>query len=74
MKGVLAKHGRVVRIGQIWRANDTRRLRGVRVISIDVARRRVAASDIVSQRAATIPLRNFTTGRDGWSLEKEVFA
>lgn len=72
--GMLAKHGRVVRVGQIWRANDTRRLRGMRVCAISPLKQRVYGKDIVSGREVLVPLRNFTTGRDGWSLEQEAYS
>lgn len=70
-QGIYTKHGRIVRVGQIWRSNDPRRFRGVRVLT-SYSLTHVKVENIVNGVVSFIALKNFTIGTRGWSLEKEA--
>jgi len=75
MRTHLAQHGRRVRLGQIWRSNDPRRFRGVRVVGVtssEASETVVHCEDLTTKRPTIILLRSFTVGTRGWSLEKET--
>jgi hypothetical protein len=61
-------HGRIVRIGQIWRSNDPRRFKGIRILSIGDDQV-VRVINILTGTISRIALRSFTVGSRGWSLE-----
>jgi hypothetical protein len=71
-RGVPAAHGRVLYMGQIWRSNDPRRLRGVRIIDFDLVRRVVVVGNIVTNKLSEVPIARFTIGREGYSLEQDI--
>lgn len=71
---IAAAHGRMIYPGQIWRSNDSSRLAGVRVLGFTLEgphRIGVAVEDIITKQAGVLPVRSFTVGPHGWSLEKE---
>jgi hypothetical protein len=68
--GVKAQHGRVVRAGQLWRTNDPRRFRIVRVEKLDLTCATVR--NIVTGQVARIKYEGFTIGVRGMSLEREA--
>jgi hypothetical protein len=67
--GYAVGHGRIVRVGQVWRSNDRRRLKAVRILGIDHAAQIVLASNVLTCHVSEIALRNFTIGSRGWSLD-----
>ena len=66
----LLPHGRSLRPGQLWRSNDARRFRIVRILRVDLARDSALVMNIVTKVQSDISLRAFTIGTRGWSLEK----
>lgn len=78
IRHIKCPHGRVLRIGQVWRSNDPRRLRAVRLTCF-VPECNVkeggsmwcfllAVTDIVSGRKSYLKPEAFTIGWNGWSL------
>lgn len=68
-------HGRIVRVGQIWRSNDPRELRAVRILDIPpdaTPESKAFVQNVVTGKTSSITLRNFTIGTRGWSLEREA--
>lgn len=64
-------HGRTIRPGQIWRSNDPRRFRGIRILEVfdDFT---VLVCNIVTRHVSTIAAAHFTIGQRGWSLERDA--
>lgn len=69
--GYAVGHGRTVRVGQVWRANDPRRLKAVRVLGIDDEHHVVVALNLRTFHVTEIALTSFTVGSRGWSLEQQ---
>lgn len=72
---VVGKHGRVLRMGQIWQYNDPRELRAVRLIVFFNRARggfEVTVENVVTHKHSIINVKHFTIGQRGWSLLKEV--
>lgn len=63
-------HGRTIALGQVWRHNDPRRLRAVRIVDVDEGLLVAFGKNIVTGKITKIPFRQFTVGREGWSLER----
>jgi hypothetical protein len=57
-----------LRVGQVWRSNDPRILRGVRILGFGPFGAHV--ENIVTRRQTNIRLDQFCTGTRGWSLER----
>jgi hypothetical protein len=62
--------GRRLLIGQVWRSNDPRRLRGVEILDVDADLQQAIVLNIVNGVVSHMPFSRFTIGRDGWSLER----
>jgi hypothetical protein len=66
--GYAVGHGRIVRVGQIWRSNDPRRFKGIRILGVGDDQV-VRVINILTGTISQIALRSFTVGSRGWSLE-----
>jgi hypothetical protein len=62
-------HGRILRVGQVWRSNDPRRLKAVRILDIVTELRIAEVENILTGKRSLIALQAFTIGSRGWSLE-----
>lgn len=69
---VFGQCGRIMRVGQLWRHNDPRRLRVVKIVALHHATQVAHVENVTTQKRSTIPFVDFTIGREGWSLEREV--
>lgn len=63
-------HGRTLKINQLWRSNDARRFRIVRILAIGSFNALV--QNIVTGKTSDIHLQHFTVGPRGWSLEVDA--
>jgi membrane protein implicated in regulation of membrane protease activity len=70
--GVAVGHGRIVREDQIWRANDPRRLKAVRVLAVSGPGGWALVVNLVTGVISAIALKAFTIGSRGWSLERHA--
>lgn len=60
-----------VAVGQVWRSNDTRNIRAVRVEDI-MTTGYVGVRNVVTGKTTWIHVDNFRPGARGWSLDKDV--
>jgi hypothetical protein len=63
---MFTKHGRFLIEGQVWQANDPRRLDAIRLLKVGA--RKVVARHLISNRVTILKSSAFTVGPKGWSL------
>lgn len=61
-------HGRTLIKDQLWRSNDARRFRIVRILHVHADH--VYVMNILTKHTSNIDRRAFTIGVRGWSLEQ----
>lgn len=63
-----------LRVGQVWRSNDDRNFRGVRILKLynGTGRDFVLVENIITKRKTMLHRSSFRTGVRGWSLEQEA--
>lgn len=70
--GIVASHGRFIKVGQLWQSNDPRKLKAIRIVRVYQGHGCVDVKHLDTGNVTSISVKAFTIGQRGWSLLKEA--